>query len=331
MGLTLSCDIIQTFVISDAANIQELPDVCYGLGNYVAVWTDLRDGTNRLIRAARVTPQWAVLDTGYIVCANSNYQITPVIAFDGTRYLTAWQDLAYPFGIRCRFIGSDGLPQDSVITVSSASSAINPRICFDGVNYLVVWQEYTTTNHIMGRFISPGGSLIGDAITVTSGPENHVSPALCHDGNRFLVTWSEMQIFGQFLSGTGTLIGPAFQISNTVYEHVDPDVFFGINKFLAVWSEFRTDYDIYGNLDVQVGLEDSNCIAFAMEEFYPERTVFTSRIEIIGAHGKEVLVFDILGKKVAETTNGIWEAGSFPPGVYFMSVNGQVMRVVKVR
>ena len=211
MGLTPSCDTILTFNISNAANIQELPDVCYGSGNYAVVWTDLRDGTNRIVRVTRVTPQWAVMDTGNVVCSDSYYQITPVIAFDGTRYLAVWQDLVYPFGIQCRFIGQDGLPQDSVVTLSSASSATNPRICHDGVNYLVVWQEYTTTNHIIGRFISPAGSLIGDAIMITSGPENHVSPALCHDGDRFLVTWSETQIHGQFLSSTGSLIGAAFQ------------------------------------------------------------------------------------------------------------------------
>lgn len=331
MGLTPSCDTLQKFVISNAANIQELPDVCYGSGHYVVVWTDLRDGINRVVRASRVTPQWGVLDTGYVVCSNSDYQISPVIAFDGTRYLTVWQDLAYPFGIQCRFIGGDGLPQGSVITLSSASSATNPRICHDGVNYLVVWQEYTTTNHIIGRLVSPDGSLIGDTIVITTGQENHVSPALCHDGDRFLITWAEMQIFGQFLTGTGSLIGPAFQISNASYEQVNPDVFFGGDKFLTVWSEFRTDYDIYGNMDVQGGVEDSNCVAPAKEELYPDRTVFVSRVEIIGAQGKQTSVFDALGKKIAETRTGVWEAGFFPSGVYFLSVDGQVIRVVKVR
>lgn len=331
MGLTPSCDTLQKFVISNAANIQELPDVCYGSGYYVVVWTDLRDGMNRVVRAARVTPQWVVLDSGYVVCSNSDYQITPVVAFDGTRYLTVWQDLAYPFGIQCRFIGQDGLPQDSVVTLSSASSATNPRICYDGVNYLIVWQEYTTTNHIMGRFVSPGGALIGNAIVITSGPENHVSPALCHDGDRFLVTWSETQICGQFLTATGSLIGPAFQISNAAYEQVNPDVFFGDDKFLAVWSEFRTDYDIYGNMDVQGGLEDSSWVALAEEKFHPDRTVFVTRVEIIGAQGIQTSVYDALGKKIAETRTGVWESGSFTSGVYFLSVDGQVIRVVKVR
>ncbi len=308
-----------------------MPDLCYGLSNYVVVWTDLRDGVDRLVRSARVTPQWVVLDTGYVVCSNSTYQITPVIAFDGIRYLAVWQDLAYPFGIQCRFIGGDGLPQDSVITLSSASSATNPRICYDGVKYLVVWQEYTTTNHIMGRFVSPGGALVGDAIVITSGQENHVSPALCHDGSQFLVVWAETQIWGQFVSGTGSLIGAAFPISNAVYEQVAPDVYFGSGTFLAIWSEFRTDYDIYGNLDAQVGVDNSNYHVPAGQKIYPDKTVFVDRVNVIGGHDKKISIFDILGKKVAETRNGIWEASSFSSGVYFLAVDGQVTRVVKVK
>jgi len=284
-----------------------------------------------MVRAARVTPQWVVLDTGYVVWSNSIYQITPVIAFDGARYLTVWQNLAEPFGIHCRFIGADGSPQNPGITISSAPSATNPRICYDGVNYLVVWQEYTTTNNIMGQFVSPGGSLIGEAFVITSGPENHVSPALCHDGNRFLVIWSETQIWAQFLSGTGSLIGAAFPISSAVYEQVAPDVYFGSSKFLAIWSEFRTDYDIYGNLDAQVGVDNSNYHVPAGQKIYPDRTVFVDRVNVIGGRGKKISIFDILGKKVAETRNGMWEASFFSSGVYFLAVDGQVMRVVKVK
>jgi hypothetical protein len=318
-------------MISDAVNIQELPDVCFGSGNYVVVWTDQRNGVDRIVRVARVTPQWVVLDTGYVVCSNSTYQITPVIAFDGIRCLAVWQDLAYPFGIQCRFLGADGLPQDSVITLSSASSATNPRICYDGYKYLVVWQEYITTNHIMGQFVSPDGSLTGDAIEITSGPENHVSPALCHDGSRFLVIWSEAQIWGQFLSGTGNLIGASFPVSNAAYEQVAPDVYFGNGKYLAIWSEFRADYDIYGNLDVQVGVDNSNYHIPGGQKIYPDKTVFVDRVNVIGAYGKKISIFDILGEKVAETRNGIWEASSFSAGVYFLLIDGKVMRVVKVK
>ena len=81
----------------------------------------------------------------------------------------------------------------------------------------------------------------------------------------------------------------------------------------------------------QVGIDDTNCVALAADEFYPDRTVFVSRIEIIGARDKQVTVYDALGKKVAKITDGVWEAGSFPSGVYFLSLNGQVMRVVKVK
>jgi uncharacterized protein YheU (UPF0270 family) len=332
VGLTPLCDTIQTFYVSNAPNIQEVPDVCFGLGNYVVVWTDFRNGVDRMVRAARVTPQWAVLDTGNIVLASADYQVTPVIAFDGARYLIAWQNLAYPFGIHCRFVGTDCLPQGPGIAVSEAATATNPRIVYNGLNYLVVWQEYTTTNNIIGQFVSHNGTLIGDTIVITSGPVNHVSPAAVDDGNRFLVVWSQDQIWGQFISYSGVLIGTPFQISNTTHEQVDPDVFFGNNRFLAVWSEFRTDYDVYGNIDVQSAMMESKEGIVSGRDVYPDKTIFSDRVRVVGSRDRTVFIFDVLGKKVAESEDGVWEAHLAPAGVYFLSVDHEyVFRVIKVK
>jgi hypothetical protein len=312
--------------------MQEWPDVCFGLGNYVAVWTDLRNSVERIITTARVTPQWIVLDTGIVVGANSAYQITPVIAFDNSRFLVAWQNLASPFGIYCRFLGGDGQPQDSVMTISSAVTAANPRIIFGGSKYLIVWQEYTTTNHIVGRFVSPDGVLLGDEIVITSGTANHVSPAVCYDGNKYLVVWSENQIWGQFLTDEGSSIGAALPISTVMNDQVDPDVIFGGGKFLTIWSEFRTDYDIYGNLDAQIGVCESNDDASLPENVHPDRTVFTDVVKLVGGHGANVSVFNVLGERVDIVSHGIWDARSHPPGIYFLSwEDGYACRVVRVK
>jgi hypothetical protein len=332
VGLTPSCDTQQTFYVSNAENIQEWPDICYGLGNYVVVWTDFRNGIDRLIRAARVTPQWVVQDTGNIVCSNATYQITPVVAFDGTRFLIVWQNLADPYGIYCRFLGGDGLPQDSVIMVSSSVTATNPRIVYGGSRFFIVWQEYNLTNNIVGRFISPDGGLVGDPFEITSGPENHVSPGICYDGNHFLVVWAQNDIYGRFVSETGNLIGDAFAISTLTSGQVNPDVYFGDGKYLAVWSEFRTDYDIYGNIDVEVSLEESSYDTNMEGKVFPNKTIFVDRVNVIGGIGKVISVFDISGQKVAETRNGVWEPPLVPAGVYFLSVdNAYVFKVVKVK
>ncbi len=332
MGLTPSCDTVQSFYISNAEDIQEWPDVCFGFGEYVAVWTDLRNSVDRLITAARVTPQWVVLDTGIVVGPNSVYQITPAIAFDGSRFLVAWQNLAMPFGIYCRFLGDDGQPQDSVLTVTSAVSAANPRIVFDGSKYLIVWQEYTTTNHIVGQFVSPSGVLLGDTIVITSGAVNHVSPAVCYDGDNFLVVWSQNQIWGQFLTDAGSPIGAALPISTTANDQVDPDVLFGGGKFLTIWSEFRTDYDIYGNLDAEVGVGEWQVGLHEPEDIHTDRTIFTDIVRLIGAERKDVSVFNVLGERVDVVRHGMWDARMHPPGIYFISCReGSACRVVKVK
>jgi hypothetical protein len=322
---------MNTFNISNAENIQELPDVCFGVGNYVAVWTDLRNSIDRLITAARVTPQWVVLDTGIVVGPNSAYQITPVIAFDGSRFLVAWQSLAAPFGVHCRFLGGDGQPQDSVMTISSSVTASNPRIVFGGSKYLIVWQEYTTTNQIVGQFVSPGGILLGDEIVITSGTANHVSPAVCYDGNKYLVAWSQSQIWGLFLNDAGSPIGAALPISMTMNDQADPDVFFGGDKFLAVWSELRTDYDIYGNLDTQVSVLETYCDCPSVS-VYPDKTIFTDIMRIVGGDGKRASIYNALGETIDVVHNGMWNAGSMPTGIYFVIVeNTHIFRVVKIK
>lgn len=332
MGLTPSCDTLQTFYISNAEDMQEWPDICYGLGNYVAVWTDLRNSVDRFITAARVTPQWAVLDTGIVVGPNAGYQVTPVIAFDGSRFLVAWQNLAAPFGIYCRFLGNDGQPVDSLLTITAAVSASNPRIVFGGSKYLIVWQEYTTINHIVGQFVSPSGILLGDTIVFTSGGANHVSPAVCHNGNCYLVAWSQNQIWGQFLSDTGNPIGAAFPISTAMNDQADPDVFHGSGKFLAIWSEFRTDYDIYGNLDAQVGVHERGDDPCTPREIYPDQTLFTDILTLVGAQEKTVSVYNVLGERVDIVYHGVWDAQRHPPGIYFLSwTDGSACRVVKVK
>ena len=332
MGLTPSCDTIQTFDVSNAENIQELPDVCYGLNNYLVVWTDLRNGIDRVIRAARVTPEWSVLDTGIVVAPNSTYQVIPVVAFDGSRFLVVWQNLAAPFGIHCRFLSGDAQPEDSVITISSAVNAANPRIVFGGLQYLIVWQEYEMTNQIIGRFISPDGALSGDEFLITSGTANHVSPAVCFDGTRYLVAWSQTQIWGQFLSQDGSLIGTAFPISLATNEQADPDVFFGGDKFLTAWSEFRTDYDIYANLDAQVGVSDTDNDMDMAGHLHPQGTIFKDRVRLTGGHCGNVSIYDILGEKVDVVSRGIWDARSHACGVYFLSCDdGCVFTVIKVR
>lgn len=332
MGLTPSCDTIHTFYVSNANDIQEFPDVSFGLGNYMVVWGDRRNGLDRVITAARVTPQWTVLDTGQVVCLNSTYQIAPAIAFGGARFLVVWQNLANPYGIYCRFLGGDGLPQDSVITISSSVTAANPRIVYGGSQFFVVWQEYEATNNIVGRFVSPVGNLVGDTIMITSGTANHVSPGVCYDGNYFLVVWSQNTICGQFISNAGNLIGAVLPISTSTNEQVDPDVFLGNDKYLAIWSEFRTDYDIYGNLDTQVGILTHRDDIPSAPDIYPDRAIFVDRVRLIGGDGKKIVVLDVLGNKVAETQNGVWCARSAAAGVYFLFLDGeQIFRVIKVK
>jgi hypothetical protein len=79
------------FAICDAPGVQMEPVIGFDGVNYLIVWDDGRGMYNQLY-GARVTPSGVVLDTGGIrLLGESDLQQHPVIAFDGTHYLVAWQ------------------------------------------------------------------------------------------------------------------------------------------------------------------------------------------------------------------------------------------------
>jgi hypothetical protein len=90
--------------------------------------------------------------------------------------------------------------------------------------------------------------------------------------------------------------------------------------------------NIYGNMDMQVGVEELSDDLVIGGKVYPDKTVFVDRVNISGGFGKTISVFDILGTKVAETKDGVWETHLAPAGVYFLSVdNAYLFKIVKVK
>ena len=73
------------------------PQVSFDGTNYLVVWQQLpgsgADQTLAHINGARVTPAGAVLDSPSIAISSTPQgQYSPVVAFDGTNYLVAWED-----------------------------------------------------------------------------------------------------------------------------------------------------------------------------------------------------------------------------------------------
>ncbi len=333
MGLTPDGDTLKTITISDAEGIQQLPDVCFGNENYLVVWYETQGDSGYSVVAARVTPAWEVLDSGTIIDPGSVYQVTPALAFDGARFLVVWRDLDQPPGIRCRFVATDAQPQGPVINLSQSMYAVEPRIVFGEENYLLVWQEYTANLDILGQLVSPDGTLVGGTITIASGPDNQYSPSVCYDGTNYLVVWIQDQVWGQFVSNSGDMIGSSFPISASPDTQWAPNVAYGNGSYLAVWTEVAADLDIYGSGDIEALVEEPPVVVTPqMTKIYPARTIISNDLEIIGGRGRNVTIFDLTGRKVGQTSSGIWDAVAVPAGVYFIGVEDTKFRfkIVKI-
>jgi len=221
------------------------------------------------------------------------YEYAPSIAYDGSRSLVVWYNYYYGTpGVFGRFVNNQAQPEDTIITVALATDhyGLNPRVEFDGGNYLVVWAD---RKDIFGQFVSPKGELVGPKITIAGGEPPQKYPDLAFDGSCYLVVWAEgTKICGQRVATNGQLIGDNFTISeNTTNTKTYPGVAAAVSNYLVAWSESRSNYDIYGNVDVPVGIA---------ERSIPPSTYHTTIISgpLRLPADKPVRVFDLTGRRV---------------------------------
>lgn len=311
------------------------PDVAFGGGNYMVVWTDSRSALyDYRIYGARVTSAGTVLDPGGIPIGTEYIlsQWSPSVVFTGTRFFTVWGYGESPFRVLGRFIEPDGQLSDTCWLSPADTSIYMTRLAYDGANFLVIWLEGRFgVTRIKGQLVSGSGAPIGGPFIVASS----IGPAaldLCFDGTNYCVTYSATQIWGRKYDRTGQPVGNAFRISNAAYGQTHCDIIPGANnRYLNIWAEYRVSYDVYGNIDVPiVAVEESR--ASKRPNIRVTSSFVTDMIHLDGVEGKLVSIFDISGCKVGITPNGRFDCRQLECGIYFVKVeSGEQFKVVKIR
>ncbi len=253
----------------------EKPAVIFGDNNYFVVWQDTRNSDWIDIYGARVDTSGVVIDTSgiAIAVADSIYQRSPDIAFDGVNFLVAWCQnnfVDWKEEIYATRVSQAGLILDTLhIQVFSEykewNAAVDPAIAFDGTIYLVVWEFYDWyTEYYMyartsgarvdqeGNVLDPNGFTIDSTDYVTDIERTY--PAAAFDGSNFLVTWTKQlsddtdPLYGQRVSQAGTLIGSQISISAAPYKAYASSVVFGDTNYFVVWADQRSGVskEIYG-------------------------------------------------------------------------------------
>lgn len=317
------------------------PDIEFGSSNYMVAWSDNRAGSYYRIYAARVNPQGAVLDpTGIAVGPNtSTYQYQPSLAYDDSRFFVIWGYATAPYAVTGRFINTDGSLTDTVRVASASTMVYNTRLVWSGVNYLAVWVEYVATGSLVrGQLVAGSGTLIGSPFTIATGVYYYNSLGVKYDGYNYIInyitnTTGTYQVWGNKYDTSGNPVGPAFRISQSNFACYYGDVVPGAdNCYLNVWSEYRgTQYDIYGNLDVQIiGIEEST--EHVASNISLVSAFVTRTIQLKNAEGIEVSVFDVSGRRLGSTHTGSFDCQTLGKGVYFVkSAQGDEFKVIKIK
>jgi len=325
---TPELEILHSFPIKADSLVAQDPDIAFDGGNFMVVWSEGGFPGEHKVKAARVTTEGVVLDSGTLFGMGAYMEYKPVIDFDGDRYLTVWYNYnGVPYGVFGRFINTQCEPEgrEFAIRLSDISYAFEPDIAFGNESYLVVWQELSLQydDSVYGQIVSMTGELIGDVIPIATTSEYQSYPRIGTGTLHYLVVWEqESKIYGQWVSMSGELIGKNFAISDSCYyNRGNPDIAFGSNNCLCTWKEYHTDNnDIYGNLDILMQIKEEQ--VKPVKNYHGVSTIINGLL--ILPDDKKCRVYDITGREVVPN--------KVSPGIYFIEIDGTIkQKVVKVR
>lgn len=256
--------------ISTATGNQRGNYIGFDGADYLIVWTDDRGG-DMDIYGQLVSASGSLVGSEIAISTASYNQRAPVVAFDGTNYLVAWNDghrlgAGGSFGedIYGQFVTTSGALSGSKFAINeNPYPSDNPiGIAFDGANYIVIWMDEVGGAHsgewdLFGQLVDTSGNPSGSVITITAAPGGQYFPFVAFDGTSYLVVWTDMRndanknfhydpgegtgsdIYGQFLDTSGNLLGSEFAITNAVNDQMLGLPCFGDTNYLVAWTDNR--------------------------------------------------------------------------------------------
>jgi hypothetical protein len=308
--------------IATTNGYHEEPRVIFDGTNYFVTWK--RTGNRSDIWGARVNQNGILLDTSGIVISDAiSNQASPSVAFGGSYYFVAWDDIRYYtiwdwdscdiFGARIDQSGS--VIDTGGIIISQAPYAQRyPSVTFDGSDFIVAWQDCRNQClwDIRGAAINTSG-VVSDSFILSQQAGYQLTPCLVHgQSNRCLATYT---------GWTDTINGHSAN-SMRIWGKIHP--FVGIEE-----RTYHSNYNNSVSLRIYPNPMKSEC---NVQYIIPENT------------NVKISIYDISGRlirKICHTDrccglyNEVLDLSGLSQGVYFIKLEtkncSEVKKIVFVK
>jgi hypothetical protein len=354
-GVVLDPDTAAIVVAPTVDWAQRHPALGFDGANYLTVWQDERNKPGEPdLYGARVTPGAQVLDPGgFLITQCARGQYAPRVGFDGTNFLTVWEDdrngYTDIYGARVT-PGGTVLDPDGIAICTAPDYQYSPAIAFDGTNFLVTWEDdrSDTTGDIYGARVTVGGQVLDPSgIVISDAPGRQRSPAVGFAGGNYLVVWEDYRS-GSSWDLYGTRVSPGGMVLNTdgiaistapLYQYL-PAIGFDGTNYLVVWEDLRNSgsADIYSTRVTPGGqVLDPNGIAICTavrRQFSPAIAFDGTNYFIVWEDYRRSDYCDVFGSRVTKQgtvldTAGIAisksQYGQFGPAVAYDGTNYLVL------
>lgn len=265
-------------LLSGGAADQVRPQIAYsGQTHLLIVWESRENDASDIHGALLVSTQSTPIPIQ--ICTVAGDQCNPVVAWDGTSYLVAWEDKrSGNFDIYATRINPNGnildgsTSQGSGLAIcNAANDQVHPAVIWNGQNYLLAFEDYRNNSgkiysmRLSNTFQLLDGSPSTGGILVGGGTGHQVKPKVAWNGTNYLIVFehhpneSTSDIYGCRISASGqSLNGTGFSIQEDEIIKLNPDLASDGEDFLVIWdAHASTGYaDIVGIMVSGQGLLD---------------------------------------------------------------------------
>jgi hypothetical protein len=214
------------------------------------------------------------------------------------------------------------------------------------------WYDYKYGNggggflgDILYRISLDNGDTWGPEMRLTSDHNNSASRSFIlgdHIGMIYEKGLSQPDLFYTESSDMGETWSEETNLTNSPGESRDAELLLNGHNLYLFWDDARDDppfnSEIYfRKAEVQTGIQQDEELPLPdkfMLSAYPNPFNSITSLTISNADNAEISIFDITGRLITTlyTENGkaVWDAASFPSGLYFARVNGKTIESIKL-